>query len=66
MRNKPNHQTEITTSIWSTAQDVYFIEHVQHSLAELSIVLAKSEEEIQQRKQVLGLVRRQRQMRKFL
>ena len=52
--------------IWSTEQDIYLIEHNQFPIAELEKVLPFNEEEIRNRREILGLVRRDRQMSKII
>lgn len=49
---------------WTTDQDCYLIEHGSMSIDELSNNLPYSEAEIMARKDMLGLIRRSRQMRK--
>lgn len=59
-RKKPEH----AASNWTTEQDCYLIEHSLMSIEDLIVELPYSEDEIMARKEVLGLVRRARQMRK--
>ncbi|KAF1027445.1 MAG: hypothetical protein GAK29_00690 [Acinetobacter bereziniae] len=49
---------------WSTDQDCYLIENSTQQMSVLLSNLPFSEDEIRQRKEVLGLVRRQKQMMK--
>ncbi|MDR0238012.1 acyl-CoA thioesterase [Acinetobacter sp.] len=49
---------------WSTDQDCYLIENSTQVMSVLLSNLPFSEDEIRQRKEVLGLVRRQKQMMK--
>jgi len=57
-------ETEFQLSDWTTDQDCYLIEHSFLSIQELMKELPYSEDEIMARKEVLGLIRRARQMRK--
>lgn len=57
---------KIALSIWTTDQDCYLIENSSMSIDELKIQLPFSEDEIWERKRLLGLNRRQRQMRKMI
>ena len=59
---KPN----IAPSNWTTAQDCYLIEHQAQSHEQLKAVLPYTDDEIMQRKEVLGLIRRSKQLRKWL
>lgn len=52
-------------SNWTTEQDIYLIENSSLELCELCMHLPFSAEEIVERKEVLGLVRRDWQMRRF-
>ncbi len=61
---RPRKKPEFTASNWTTEQDCYLIEHSSMSIEELIVELPYSEDEIMARKEVLGLVRRARQMRK--
>ncbi|ENX41161.1 hypothetical protein [Acinetobacter sp. NIPH 2100] len=56
---------EFIASIWTTEQDCLLIENSLLSIEELTQLLPFSEEEIQVRKAILGLVRRQRQMNRI-
>ena len=49
---------------WSTDQDCYLIENSTQVMSVLLSNLPFSEDEIRQRKEALGLVRRQKQMMK--
>lgn len=53
------------TSQWTIEQDIYLIENSALNLNELCKQLPYSEDQIRQRKQILGLIRRERQMRPF-
>ncbi|WP_312970870.1 acyl-CoA thioesterase [Acinetobacter gerneri] len=61
---RPRKKTEYAASNWTTEQDCYLIEHSSMSIEDLIVELPYSEDEIMARKEVLGLVRRARQMRK--
>lgn len=61
-RKKP----EYLLTKWTTDQDCFLIENSELPIEELMNHLSFDEEEIQSRKEILGLGRRQRQMRKFL
>lgn len=58
-------QTEPVTSHWTTEQDCFLIENNSLSIDELKEYLPFSEEEIRVRRSVLGLVRRDQQMRQY-
>lgn len=51
--------------IWSTEQDAVLIEHADLAMSELIQRLGFSEEDILQRKEVLGLNRRARQIQRL-
>ncbi|ALD03247.1 acyl-CoA thioesterase [Acinetobacter sp. TTH0-4] len=53
------------TSDWTIEQDIYLIENSALNLNELCKHLPYTEDQIRQRKQTLGLIRRERQMRPF-
>ena len=53
------------TSEWTIEQDIYLIENSALNLNELYKHLPYTEDQIRQRKQTLGLIRRERQMRPF-
>ena len=53
------------TSQWTIEQDIYLIENSALNLNELRKHLPNTEDQIRQRKQILGLIRRERQMRPF-
>lgn len=59
-RKKP----EFPKTNWTTEQDCFLIENSDLSIIELLNYLPFSDEEILDRKEVLGLIRRARQMRK--
>lgn len=54
-----------TTSTWTTEQDCFLIENNFLSIQELIEQLPFSEEEIRVRRAVLGLVRRDKQMKTY-
>ncbi|NUF16774.1 hypothetical protein [Acinetobacter lactucae] len=58
-------QTQTTTSNWTTEQDCFLIENNSLSVYELIKHLPFSEEEIRVRRSVLGLVRRDKQMKRY-
>ncbi|MFV5380960.1 hypothetical protein [Acinetobacter pittii] len=58
-------QTESTTANWTTEQDCFLIENNSLSIYELIEHLPFSEEEIRVRRAVLGLVRRDKQMKAY-
>lgn len=58
-------QTSTTISHWTTEQDCFLIENNSLSMCELIEQLPFSEEEIRVRRAVLGLVRRDKQMKTF-
>lgn len=57
--------TQSTTSTWTTEQDCFLIENNFLSIQELIEQLPFSEEEIRVRRAVLGLVRRDKQMKTY-
>ncbi|WP_336168890.1 hypothetical protein [Acinetobacter sp. 161(2023)] len=58
-------QTQPTTSHWTTEQDCFLIENNSLSIQKLIEHLPFSEKEIRVRRSVLGLVRRDKQMKTF-
>ncbi|NHB58562.1 hypothetical protein G9F32_11140 [Acinetobacter sp. 194] len=66
MRKRPYRKPVIPASSWSTEQDCYLIEHSLMSYEELKQVLPYSHEEIQERKEILGLIRRSKQLKKWI
>ncbi|CAA0260375.1 hypothetical protein ABKPCSM17A_03032 [Acinetobacter baumannii] len=58
-------QTESIASRWTTEQDCFLIENNSLSIDELKEHLPFSEDEIRVRRSVLGLVRRDQQMRPY-
>lgn len=57
--------TQSTTSTWTTEQDCFLIENNFLSIQQLIEQLPFSEEEIRVRRAVLGLVRRDKQMKTY-
>ncbi|MDR6541599.1 hypothetical protein ABIC56_002777 [Acinetobacter bereziniae] len=57
-------KTEFPKTNWTTEQDCFLIENSDLSIIELLNYLPFSDEEILDRKEVLGLIRRAKQMRK--
>ncbi|QPF37102.1 acyl-CoA thioesterase [Acinetobacter sp. TTH0-4] len=55
----------VPASQWTIEQDIYLIENSALNLNELCKHLPYTEDQIRQRKQTLGLIRRERQMRPF-
>lgn len=53
------------TAKWSVEQDCYLIEHATQTIAQLQQVLPFDEEQINARKQVLGLIKRQRALQRL-
>lgn len=56
-------KTEFPSSNWTIEQDCFLIENSSLRIAELILHLPFTEEEINVRKSVLGLYRRDKQMR---
>ena len=63
---RQSKKSEHITSIWTTEQYIFLIENSVMAIEELINHLPFTEDEIINRKEVLGLTRRHRQMRKFL
>lgn len=63
---RQSKKSEHITSNWTTEQDIFLIENSVMAIEELINHLPFTEDEIIKRKEVLGLTRRHRQMRKFL
>ena len=59
-------KSEHINSNWTTEQDIFLIENSSMSIEGLINQLPFTEDEILNRKEVLGLTRRQKQLRKFL
>ena len=66
MRKRPYRKPVIPVSTWTTAEDCYLIEHSGLGLEELQKVLPYTADEIQQRKEILGLIRRSKQLKKWI
>ncbi|USE82045.1 acyl-CoA thioesterase [Acinetobacter tibetensis] len=63
---KPRKKPEYPPSNWTIDQDSFLIENSSMPIEELLEHLPFNEDEILHRKEILGLSRRQKQMRKFL
>lgn len=61
---RPPRSKVIPISTWTTDQDIYLIENSALDMSELCKQLPYSEEEITDRKEILGLIRREWQMRR--
>ncbi|KAB0627324.1 acyl-CoA thioesterase [Acinetobacter gandensis] len=61
-RSKLKNQLDVQ---WTTEQDCYLIENSTIPLEQLMNVLNFSEDEIHQRKEILGLYRRERQIQRM-
>lgn len=61
---RPRRSKVIPVSTWTTEQDIYLIENSALDLSELCKQLPYSKEEITDRKEILGLIRREWQMRR--
>ena len=59
-------KSEHINSNWTIEQDSFLIENSSMSIEDLINQLPFTEDEILNRKEVLGLTRRQKQLRKFL
>nr|WP_180040102.1 acyl-CoA thioesterase [Acinetobacter sp. YH12218] len=62
---KRQHKLTVSKVVWSTEQDAVLIEHADLAMSELIQRLGFSEEDILQRKEVLGLNRRARQIQRL-
>ncbi|WP_180145267.1 acyl-CoA thioesterase [Acinetobacter sp. YH12052] len=62
---KRQHKLTVSKVVWSTEQDAVLIEHADLAMSELIQHLGFSEEDILQRKKVLGLNRRARQIQRL-
>jgi len=62
---KRQHKLTVSTVIWSTEQDAVLIEHADLAMPELIQRLGFCEEDILQRKEILGLNRRARQIQRL-
>lgn len=61
---RPRKKIEYPDSKWTVEQDSFLIENSSLSNDDLIKNLPYSDEEIRERKELLGLIRRQRQMRR--
>jgi SUMO ligase MMS21 Smc5/6 complex component len=66
MRKRPYRKPVVPVSNWTTEQDCYLIEHSLLGIEELQQVLPYTEDEIQERKEILGLIRRSKQLKKWI
>ncbi|MGE8559709.1 MAG: hypothetical protein ACN6NJ_01985 [Acinetobacter sp.] len=65
MNRRSRKKLELPTIHWTTEQDCYLIENNSLSFKELTNILPFTEDQIIQRKEILGLLRRDRQLRRF-
>lgn len=65
MKKRPYRKPEFAPSTWTTVQDCYLIENSMLPDDVLLQHLPFSLDEIYERKEVLGLIRRRRQLRKL-
>ncbi|NNH35964.1 hypothetical protein HLH12_10480 [Acinetobacter sp. NIPH 2377] len=65
MNRRSRKPLESATTNWTTEQDSYLIENYSLTFAELRIKLPFTDDQIVQRKERLGLLRRERQLRRF-
>lgn len=56
----------VKSSSWTTDQDIYLIENSSQGIDELLKNLPYTEDQILNRKKVLGLIKREWQIRKFI
>lgn len=64
-RLQKNLMNNPATRPWQVEQDCFLIEHNHLPLEELQHTLPFSADEIQQRREVLGLIRRKRQLQRL-
>ncbi|MCL6240189.1 MULTISPECIES: acyl-CoA thioesterase [Acinetobacter] len=64
-RSKRQQKLTASKVIWSTEQDAELIEHADLAMSELIQRLGFCEEDILQRKEILGLNRRARQIQRL-
>lgn len=62
---RPCQKKMIPALTWTTEQDIYLIENSTVNMAVLLEYLPYTEEQIIERKEALGLLRREWQMRRF-
>ncbi len=65
MKRHPPRFEQYHTYTWSVEQDCYLIEHVHQPIQQLQKVLPFTEEQINARKKVLGLFKRQRALKRL-
>lgn len=65
MKKRPYRKPVIPITTWTTEQDCYLIEHSLQTNDELAKILPYTADEINERKDILGLIRRNRQLRRF-
>lgn len=65
MKKRPYRKPEFPSIQWNTEQDCYLIENSTLSDNELQQNLPFNLDEINERKEILGVIRRRRQLRKF-
>lgn len=65
MKSKKRAMAIQLTAKWSVEQDCYLIEHANQSIQQLQKTLPYNEEEINARKKVLGLLKRQRALQRL-
>lgn len=63
---KPYRRKVIPKTSWTTEQDIFLIENSSLEMRELCIRLPYTEDKILKRMEMLGLIRRDLQMRKFI
>lgn len=67
--NRPNLKRlkiEMSNARWSKEQDIYLIEHNELPIEELVKNLGFDTEEIMERRKILGLIRRTRQLKRLM
>lgn len=64
--NTKKLSAKLLTAHWTREQDIYLIENNHLPLEQLCTALHSNEEEIMARRKVLGLVTRNKQLRKLL
>lgn len=65
MKHNKRHAAMQLTAKWNVEQDCYLIEHASQSIQQLQKALPFNEEEINARKKVLGLMKRQRALQRL-
>ena len=66
MRDRSRSSRFISQVTWTVEMDSILIEHVMLDISELVLILDVEETEILERKKLLGLLRRARQLRKTM